>query len=225
MKGFAMLGIGEVGWIEKPKPVAGHLDAIVRPIALAPCTSDVHTVWAGAIGERHNMILGHEAVGEVVEVGSMVLDFKPGDRVIVPAITPCWGCLQAQAGFAQHSGGMLGGWKFSNIKDGVFGEYFHVNEADANLAHLPKCIDPATAVMLPDMVVTGFHGAELAKIEFGDTVCVIGIGPVGLMSVAGANLKGASRIFAVGSRPTCIDRAKFYGAVDASRARANGENA
>jgi isopropanol dehydrogenase (NADP+) len=87
MKGFAMLGIGKAGWIEKERPVCGPMDAICRPIALAPCTSDIHTVWEGAIGDRHDMILGHEAVGEVVEVGSMVKDFKhPGDRVIVPAI-------------------------------------------------------------------------------------------------------------------------------------------
>jgi len=214
MKGFAMLGIGKVGWIEKPRPKAGPLDAIVRPIALAPCTSDTHTVWAGALGERHNLILGHEAVGEVVEVGSLVKDFRPGDRVIVPAITPDWGSLEAQGCCSQHSGGMLGGWKFSNFKDGVFAEFFHVNEADANLALLPASIDPATAVMLPDMVVTGFHGAELAEVKFGDSVCVIGIGPVGLMSVAGANTMGASHLYAVGSRPNCIERARYYGATD-----------
>ncbi len=214
MKGFAMLKIGSIGWIEKEGPTCGPLDAICRPIALAPCTSDVHTVWAGAIGDRHNMILGHEAVGEVVEVGNLVKDFKPGDRVIVPAITPDWGSLEAQAGFAQHSGGMLSGWKFSNFKDGVFGELFHVNEADANLALLPDGIDPAEAVMLPDMVVTGFHGAELAGVKLGDSVCVIGIGPVGLMAVAGANKLGASHLFAVGSRPNCVEAAKFYGATD-----------
>ena len=93
MKAFAMLEVGKVGWIEKDSPKAGPLDAIVRPIAIAPCTSDVHTVWAGAIGDRKNMILGHEAVGEVVEVGKLVKDFKPGDKVIVPAITPDWGSL------------------------------------------------------------------------------------------------------------------------------------
>ena len=158
MKGFAMLGIGKVGWIEKDAPKCGPLDAIVRPIAVSPCTSDVHTVWEGAIGERTDMILGHEAVGEVVEVGNLVKDFKVGDKVIVPAITPDWGALESQAGYSVHSGGMLAGWKFSNFKDGVFGEYFHVNEADANLAVLPEGIDPAAAVMLSDMVPTGFHG-------------------------------------------------------------------
>lgn len=214
MKGFAMIKIGEIGWIEKERPACGPMDAIIRPLALSPCTSDVHTVWEGAIGERHNMILGHEGCGEVVEVGSLVKDFKPGDRVMVAAITPDWNSLAAQAGYPMHSGGMLAGWKFSNFKDGVFGEFIHVNDADGNLAHLPKEISTAEACMLSDMVPTGFHGAELADVQFGDTVLVIGIGPVGLMSVAGANLRGASRILVVGTRPNCIEAAKGYGATD-----------
>ena len=212
MKGFAMLGINKVGWIEKDKPACGPLDALVRPIAISPCTSDVHTVWEGALGERTDMILGHEAVGEVAEVGSLVKDFKPGDKVIVPAITPDWNSLEAQKGFSMHSGGMLAGWKFSNFKDGVFGEYFHVNDADGNLAHLPKELDAAEAVMLCDMVPTGFHGAELADVQYGDDVVVVGIGPVGLMGVAGAALRGAGRIYAVGSRQVCADAARGYGA-------------
>nr|7F3P_A Chain A, NADP-dependent isopropanol dehydrogenase [Thermoanaerobacter brockii]7F3P_B Chain B, NADP-dependent isopropanol dehydrogenase [Thermoanaerobacter brockii]7F3P_C Chain C, NADP-dependent isopropanol dehydrogenase [Thermoanaerobacter brockii]7F3P_D Chain D, NADP-dependent isopropanol dehydrogenase [Thermoanaerobacter brockii] len=214
MKGFAMLSIGKVGWIEKEKPAPGPFDAIVRPLAVAPCTSDIHTVFEGAIGERHNMILGHEAVGEVVEVGSEVKDFKPGDRVVVSALTPDWRTSEVQRGYHQHSGGMLAGWKFSNVKDGVFGEFFHVNDADMNLAHLPKEIPLEAAVMIPDMMTTGFHGAELADIELGATVAVLGIGPVGLMAVAGAKLRGAGRIIAVGSRPVCVDAAKYYGATD-----------
>lgn len=214
MKGFAMLGIGKTGWIEKEDPKCGPLDAICKPIALAPCTSDVHTVWEGAIGDRSDMILGHEAAGEVVEVGALVKDFKPGDRVLVPAITPDWSSLAAQDGYPMHSGGALGGWKFSNFKDGVFGSLFHVNDADGNLAHIPDGISPADATMLSDMVPTGFHGAELADVQFGDTVLVIGIGPVGLMAVAGANLKGAARIMAVGTRQVCVEAAKKYGATE-----------
>ncbi|TAJ45876.1 NAD(P)-dependent alcohol dehydrogenase [Methanofollis fontis] len=214
MKGLAMKRIGEIGWVKKEAPECGPCDALVKPLAMAPCTSDIHTVWEGAIGERTDMILGHEAVGEVVEVGPMVKDFKPGDRVIVPAITPDWMSVEAQAGFGMHSGGMLAGWKFSNFKDGVFGELFHVNEADGNLALLPDSIDVAEATMLCDMVPTGFHAAELADVKLGDTVCCIGIGPVGLMAVAGANLMGASHILAVGSRPNCVEAAKGYGATD-----------
>ena len=214
MKGYAMLKIGQTGWIEKDRPACGPIDAIVKPLALSPCTSDVHTVWEGAIGERENMILGHESCCEVVEVGSLVKDFKVGDKVMVAAITPDWNSLEAQAGFSMHSGGMLAGWKFSNFKDGVFGEFIHVNDADGNLAHLPKNITPEEACMLSDMVPTGFHGAELADVQYGDTVLVIGIGPVGLMGVAGANLRGASNIIAVGTRPNCIEVAKKYGATN-----------
>jgi isopropanol dehydrogenase (NADP+) len=214
MKGFAMLGIGRTGWIEKERPACGPLDAICRPIAVAPCTSDIHTVWEGAIGDRHDMILGHEAVGEVTEVGSLVKDFKVGDKVLIPAITPDWNSLEAQGGYSMHSGGMLAGWKFSNFKDGVFGELFHVNDADGNLALLPKGMDPATACMLSDMVPTGFHGVELADVQFGDAVVVVGIGPVGLMAVAAAAIRGASHIYAVGSRPNCVQIAKEYGATD-----------
>ena len=213
-KGLAMLGINNIGWIEKDIPKVGPGDALCRPLALSPCTSDVHTVWEGALGDRHNLILGHEASAEVVEVGENVKDFKVGDKVIVPAITPDWESVEAQMGFSQHSGGMLNGWKFSNGKDGVFGEYFHVNEADGNLALLPPEIDVCDAVMLSDMVPTGLHGANLAEVEYGETVVVIGIGPVGLMAVAGSVLRGAGRVFAVGSRPKCQEVAKFYGATD-----------
>lgn len=215
MKGFAMRKIGETAWIEKERPKAGDFDAIVAPLALAPCTSDIHTVYSGALGERSNMILGHEAVGKVVEVGREVKYIKPGDRVVVPAITPEWRSVEVQLGVgAQHSEGMLTGWKFSNIKDGVFAEFFHVNDADMNLAKLPAGITLEQAVMMPDMMTTGFHGAEMADVQFGSTVAVIGIGPVGLMAVAASALRGAGRLFAVGSRKTCADLAKEYGATD-----------
>ncbi|MBQ7760411.1 MAG: NAD(P)-dependent alcohol dehydrogenase, partial [Acidaminococcaceae bacterium] len=200
------------GWVEKNIPECGPLDAICRPLAIAPCTSDVHTVWEGAIGEREDMILGHEAVGEVVKVGELVKDFKPGDKVIISAITPDWNSHEAQEGYAMHSGGMLSGWKFSNFKDGVFAEYFHVNDADGNLAHLPEGMDLGAACMLSDMVPTGFHGVELADIQFGDNVAIIGIGPVGLMAVAAAAIRGAANIYAVGSRKDCADLALEYGA-------------
>ncbi|MHC6178466.1 NAD(P)-dependent alcohol dehydrogenase [Clostridium sp. JNZ X4-2] len=214
MKGFAMIGAGKTGWIEKDKPKAGPYDAIVSPLAVSPCTSDIHTVFEGALGERNNMILGHEAVGKIVEVGNMVKDFKPGDRVIVPCTTPDWGTLESQAGFPQHSGGMLAGWKYSNFKDGVFADYFHVNEADANLEILPDEIPVESAVMITDMMTTGFHGAELAEIELGQSVVVIGIGAVGLMALAGARLRGAGRLIGVGTRKICVEVARSYGATD-----------
>jgi len=214
MKGFAMVGHGETRWIEKERPTCGPLDAICRPIALAACTSDIHTVYENALGPRSDLILGHEGVGEVVEVGALVKDFKPGDKVLIAAITPNWSAVASQGGFPMHDEGMLAGWKFSNIKDGMFAEFFHVNDADGNLAHLPKGMDLGVAAMLSDMIPTGLHASELAGVTYGDTVTVIGIGPVGLMGVRGAVLRGASQVFAVGSRPNCIEVAKLYGATD-----------
>ena len=156
MKGFAMLSLNQIGWIEKEKPQCGPLDALLRPIAVSPCTSDVHTVWEGALGDRHDMILGHEAVGEVTEVGALVRDFKPGDKVIVPAITPDWNSLEAQAGFSMHSGGMLAGWKFSNFKDGVFGEFFHVNDG-----YVHPLYEHHQDIHIPIQYSAGSHGCKL----------------------------------------------------------------
>src|SRR6266705_3291686 len=121
MKAFVMKAIGQVGFLEKPIPRPGPNDAIVKTTNALICTSDSHTV-GGAIGPRENLTLGHEAVGIVHEVGSNVTLFKPGNRVLVGAITPDWGDPASQAGHSSQSGAPLGGWKFSNTKDGVFAE-------------------------------------------------------------------------------------------------------
>ncbi len=214
MKCLAMLEVGKVGWIERPYPTYGPNDAIVRPLALSPCTSDVHTVWEGALGDRKDLVLGHEAVGVVEKVGECVTRFKPGDRVIVSALTPDWLAPESQMGWFNHSGGMLAGWKLSNTEAGTCAESFKVIQADANLAPLPDWLRLEDAAMLTDMVVTGFYGAEMANIEMADQVCVVGIGAVGLCAVRGAVLRGASRVFAVGTRPVCVKVARQYGATD-----------
>ena len=112
-----------------------------------------------------------------------------------------------------HSGGTLGGWKFSNFKDGVFAELFHVNEADVNL-HYYQGMDPAEATMACDMIPTGFHGVELAEVTYGEDVLVIGIETSWSYVRKGAALRGAGRILAVGTRPNCVALAKEYGATD-----------
>jgi alcohol dehydrogenase (NADP+) len=132
----------------------------------------------------------------------------------VGAITPDWGDPAEQRGYPSQTTGPLGGWKFSNFKDGVFAEYFHVNQADHNMAHLPPEISLEAGVMMPDMMSTGFMGAENANIPIGGSVAVFGIGPVGLCGIAGAKLRGAGRIFAVGTREKPIEVAKAYGATD-----------
>ena len=215
MRGYGMISVGKVGWLDKPKPKCGPLDAIIRPTIVAPCSSDTHVAHGGA-GPKENTILGHEAVGVVQTVGRDVKRFKKGDYVVVPCVTPDWTELgaQNQRSFS-HDSGMMQSFKFLSSKDGVFGEVFHVNMADANLAPLTDGVLPEAALLTVDMMSTGFHGVELAEVGFGDVVCVIGIGPVGLMSVAGAKLAGAGRIIAVGSRPISVQVAKEYGATDA----------
>jgi isopropanol dehydrogenase (NADP+) len=211
MKSFAMLQLGETGFIEKPVPQVGANDAIVKTTHALICTSDSHTV-RGAIGPREGLTLGHEAVGIVHAVGSEVRRFKPGDRVVVGAITPDWGSEEAQNGFPSQSSGALGGWKYANIKDGVFAEYFHVNEADANMALIPSDVAPEQAVYCADMLSTGFMAAEHGDIPIGGTVAVFAQGPVGLMATAGARLRGAGLIIAVETEPHRAQLARSYGA-------------
>jgi isopropanol dehydrogenase (NADP+) len=211
MKAFVMKAIGEVGFMDKSVPVPGPTDAVVKTTRALICTSDSHTLH-GAIGPRENLTLGHEAVGIVHQVGSEVKHFKPGDRVLCGAITPDWGDLASQAGHSSQSGGALGGWKFSNTKDGVFADYFHVNEADANLARIPNEVSDEAAVYCADMLSTGFMGAELGNIPIGGTVAVIALGPVGLMAVAGARLRGAGLVIGVDSVPARQQLARTYGA-------------
>jgi len=211
VKAFVMKEIGSVGFMDKPVPTPGPNDAVVRTTAALICTSDSHTV-GGSIGERTNLTLGHEAVGVVHEVGSEVRHFRPGDRVLVGAITPDWGDPASQAGHSSQSGSPLGGWKFSNTKDGILAEYFHVNEADANMAKIPDSVPDEVAVYCADMLSTGFMGAEHGNIPIGGSVAVIAQGPVGLMATVGARLRGAGLVIGVESVPRRQELARAYGA-------------
>ena len=211
MKAFVMRDLDKVGFMDKPIPRPGPDDAIIKTTKALICTSDAHTVH-GAIGPRASLTLGHEAVGVVHEVGRNVTLFRPGNRVLVGAITPDWFDPASQAGHSSQSGGPLGGWKFSNTKDGVFAEYFHVNHADANMAHIPDSIADDMAVYCADMLSTGFMGAENGQIPIGGTVAIFAQGPVGLMATVGARLRGAGLIIAIESVPQRQELARTYGA-------------
>lgn len=216
MKGYGMIKLEEPGWLEKPKPEIGPLDALLKPVAVAPCSSDTH-ILHGGIGPVENLVLGHEAVGEVVEVGEMVKKFKPGDRVVVATVTPNYEAdnnLQEKGSNNAHEDHLMGSFKFVLAKDGLFSELFSVNNADTNLALIPEGVSTKAALMIDDMMSTGIYGAGNAEIKLGDSVVVFGIGPVGLMAVAGAKLLGAGRIYAIGTRPNCVELAKEYGATD-----------
>ena len=163
MEAFALIKRNEADIIKVKEPkLSGIYNAILTPVAISVCTSDVNTVYGSGSKKPDNLILGHEAVARVLEVGEKVKDFKSGDIVVVPSMTPDF-----------HD---------KDIQDG----------------------------MCTDMVTTGFTGAE--RVNFGDTVVVLGIGAVGLMAICGASLRGAGRIIAVGSREVSIPLAYEYGA-------------
>ncbi len=212
MKAFVMKSIGKVGFMEKPAPAdPGPNDAIIKTTRALVCTSDAHTV-AGAIGEKKDLTLGHEAVGIVYKLGSEVKGVKEGDRVAVNAITPDYKCENCQRCYTSQCTQALGGWKFANTKDGVFAEYFHVNDAEANLAPIPGSIPDEAAVYATDMISTGFMAAEHANIPIGGSVAIFAQGPVGLMATAGSKLLGAGLIIAVESVPKRQELAKHFGA-------------
>lgn len=212
MKAFVLKEPGVVGWVDAPEPELVPYGAILRPIAVAPCSSDVHTVFGGGSRKQPNLILGHESIAEVLEIGDNVKDFKVGDRVAIPAITPNWRDLSIQDGNYKHASAPFSGHQLGRSFPGVFAEKYMIPDADTTLAHIPDGISDEQALMSVDVVTTGFTGAEYADIKIGDTVCIIGIGPIGLMAVAGAALLGAGHIIAVGTRSKCVELARYYGA-------------
>lgn len=211
MRALAFLGVGKVGIVDKPKPNPGPNDAIIRTTASLICTSDVHTVH-GSMPLPEGRVLGHESVGVVDQVGSEVSMFRPGDRVAVNAITACGCCNGCQRGLTAQCGGMLGGYKFTGQKEGNLAEYFHVNNADFNLVHIPKSLSDEQALYATDMLSTGFVGAEYAGVPFGGTIAIFAQGPVGLSATIGAKLLGAGLIIAVESQPDRVALAKRFGA-------------
>jgi threonine dehydrogenase-like Zn-dependent dehydrogenase len=206
-----MRQIGQVAVVEKPVPEPGPNDAVVRTTVALVCTSDSHTV-RGAIGERKDLTLGHESVGVIHRLGSEVKGFQVGQRVAVNAITPCYICENCLRGFTSQCTEALGGWKFANTKDGTLAEYFHVNQAMANLAPIPQNVPDEKAVYACDMMSTGFMAAEHAAIPLGGNVAVFAAGPVGLMAIQGSKLLGAGRVIAVESDPRRQALARGFGA-------------
>lgn len=215
MRAFAMTGHGRVGIIDVPKPKSNSpFHAILQPISMSVCTSDVNTVYGTGSKKPDNLILGHECIARVIEIGDGVYDVKKGDIVAVPAMTPNWREVAIQEGNTLHAGRPFSANALGRSIPGEFAEYFVIDDADTTLAKLPAGVGISDALMCVDMVTTGFTGVEAADIRFGDVVVVIGIGAVGLMAVQGAVLRGAARVIAIGGREICKNLAKKYGATD-----------
>lgn len=204
----------EVQEIERPRPGPG--EALIRITLTTICGTDLHIV-RGEYPVKKGLVIGHEPVGVIQELGSGVTGYETGDRVLVGAITPCGqcrACLSGQLSQCGHGAGYeaLGGWRFGNTINGAQAEYLLVPNAQANLAKIPQELTDEQVVLLADIASTGFSGAESANIKIGDSVVVFAQGPIGLCATAGAKLMGASLIIAVDGDETRLKMARKMGA-------------
>jgi alcohol dehydrogenase len=201
MKAAVFVEPGRIELQERPIPDIGPTDALLRVTTTTICGTDVH-ILKGEYPVAPGRIVGHEPVGIIAALGAAVTGYKVGQRVIAGAITPCGQCEACLSGQSSQCGGKaIGGWKLGNTIDGCQAEYVRIPDATANLALVPDELTDEQVLMCPDIMSTGFGGAESGEVRIGDTVAVFAQGPIGLCATAGARLKGASRIFTVESVP------------------------
>jgi threonine dehydrogenase-like Zn-dependent dehydrogenase len=212
MKAAIFVEPGRIVLEEKPVPRIGNGDALIKVTTTTICGTDVH-ILKGEYPVAPGLIVGHEPVGVIEELGSDVTGYVVGQRVIVGAITPCGQCSACLDGHQAQCGGKpLGGWRFGNTIDGCQAEYVLVPNAMANLAAVPDGLSDEQVLMCPDIMSTGFGGAESGGIRVGDVVAVFAQGPIGLCATAGARLRGATTIIAVDGLKERLDVARRLGA-------------
>ncbi len=197
MKAAVFVEPGRITLDEKPIPSPGPGEALVRVTTTTICGTDVHILKA-EYPVAKGLTVGHEPVGVIEALGAGVTGFEEGQRIIAGAITPCGQCASCFQGHHSQCGGRpMGGWQLGNSVDGSQAEYVVIPNAQANLALVPEGLSDEQVLMCPDIMTTGFAGAERGKIRIGDTVAVFAQGPIGLCATAGARLLGATRIIAV----------------------------
>lgn len=201
MRATIFHGKDKIAVEEVPRPHAGVGQAVIRVTLTTICGTDLH-ILRGEYPVRPGLIIGHEPVGVIEELGAGISGYEIGDRVLVGAITPCGQCLACLSGHLSqcgHGGGYeaIGGWRFGNTINGAQAEYLLVPFAQANLAKIPANLTDEQAVLLADIASTGISGAEAASVRIGDSVVVFAQGPIGLCATAGAKLMGASLIIGV----------------------------
>lgn len=208
-------GKGQLSLERRPLPaLQGERDAIVRVTLSTICTSDLH-ILAGAVPRAvPGVTLGHEFVGEVAAVGDAVRGIKPGDRVAANCITFCGECWFCRQGYINNC--ERGGWELGCRIDGCQAEYVRVPYADRGLTLIPETVSDRSALFLGDILSSGYFGAELAEIKPGDSVAVIGAGPVGLCAMACARLYGAGRVIALDIDAQRLQLALARGLADAA---------
>lgn len=212
MKAVVFKGKDRIAVEEVPRPVPRAGEAVIRITTTTICGTDVHIV-RGEYPVRPGLILGHEPVGVISELGpGLDAVYSVGQRVIVGAITPCGQCFYCLNGNHSQCGGGIGGWRFGNTINGAWAEYLLVPDARANLAPIPAVLADEDVVLCPDIFSTGLSGAESGNIRVGDSVAVFAQGPIGLCATLGAKLKGASLIVGVDSNNARLDVARRMGA-------------
>jgi len=180
-----------------PLPVPGLGEALVRVTLTTICGTDIH-ILKGEYPVRPGLILGHETVGVIEQLGPGVVGYEPGDRVVVGAITPCGQCEFCLDGtLAQCGGKPLGGWRLGNTHNGAQAEFVVVPFAQANLAKIPAELSDEQVVLLADIASTGFSASESGDVRLGDSVAVFAQGPIGLCATTGAKLRGAGLLIAI----------------------------
>jgi alcohol dehydrogenase len=218
MKAAIFVEKGRIILDDKPVPDIRPQDALIRVTTTTICGTDVH-ILKGEYPVAKGLTIGHEPVGVIEKLGSSVQGFKEGQRVIAGAITPSgWshaclcGCGSQDGAGTKHGWQAIGGWKFGNTIDGCQAEYVCVPDAMANLAPVADDVTDEQVLMCPDIMSTGFAGAETGEIKIGDTVAVFAQGPIGLCATAGAKLMGATTIIVVDTVPARLEMAKRMGA-------------
>lgn len=218
MKAAIFVEPGRIVLDEKPIPEIGPLDALMRITTTTICGTDVH-ILKGEYPVARGLTVGHEPVGVIEKLGSSVTGYREGERVIAGAITPSgWsnaclcGCHSQDGAGMRHGFKAIGGWRFGNTIDGCQAEYLVVPDAMANLSLVPSGLSDEQVLMCPDIMSTGFSGAESGEITIGDSVAIFAQGPIGLCATAGAKLKGATKIIVVDGLPERLAVAKRLGA-------------
>jgi threonine dehydrogenase-like Zn-dependent dehydrogenase len=217
MKAAVFAEPGRIILDAKPIPDVGPTDALVRITTTTICGTDVH-ILKGEYPVAKGLTIGHEPVGVIEKLGSAVRGYQEGQRVIAGAITPSGhsyaslcGCLSQDGPDAPHGFKALGGWRFGNTIDGCQAEFVLVPDAMANLTPIPDHLTDEQVLMCPDIMSTGFAGAEKGQVKIGDVVAVFALGPIGLCAVAGARLMGATTIIGVDTVPARVAAAKKLG--------------
>ena len=220
MKALVYHGPGNKAWEDVPDPtIIKPTDAIVRVDTTTICGTDLHILKGDVPAVTDGRILGHEGVGTITEVGAAVSKLKVGDRVIISCITACGSCSYCHSGLPSHcldDEGTSGiGWILGHLIDGTQAEFVRIPHAEGSLHKLPEGVSDEAALMLSDILPTGFEiGVRNGRVEPGDVVAVVGAGPVGLSAMATAGLYGASRIIAIDLDDNRIAQAQKFGATD-----------